>query len=321
MWSRSVDWQRVEDRLKDYWSRLPKAVRVLSGWSQSRRFSELTYVREELLGSYKARKYLTLLPWLKAQGFGRVRISGSSHSGNVVQLALLLRESGIEPVYVHEGRGGPPAGNSLLAQLAYGADFGAEDPKEVDFVIPEGGSHFSALAGSLGLAGSLVERALEARRWTEKIFIDSGTGFSAVALLMGLGYLGLRARVCIVSMTGQTEQDFRELATKFSDEHERLLGCAPKLAEFQVEIPSVGPSFGSVPAASLGEVQSFAKDEAILVDPIYTAKLSLFYRQNRNPKEPALMFVSGGVRELLCFQGPLRKWLELRNQKAPGPAP
>ena len=304
-----IDWLEVEQSLSHFWNSLPAEVRVLSQWTPSRRYPELTYVREELLGSYKARKYLSLIPWLREQGFERIRVAGSSHSGNVTQLGLLLRQNGMEPVYLMEGRGGPPAGNQLLSQLVYGSSF-KTDSGEVDFEIPEGGSHPAALAGSLGLAGSLVERALEQRTWTERIFMDSGTGFSAAALLLGLGFFQLPCRVTIVSMTGQSAEDIRSICNSVSGEYTRLFHRPPQLPEFEVAPPPVGPSFGSVPAASLAEVEAFAQREAVLVDPIYTAKLSLSYQQQRVAEQKALMFLSGGVRELLCFQGPLRKWLE-----------
>lgn len=307
---RSVSFsERIAHRLHEFWKALPGAVRLLSGQTPSRRFPELTYLREELLGSYKARKYLTLIPWLKEQGFQRVRVRGSSHSGNVTQLGLLLREHGIEPVYLMEGRGGPPAGNTLLSELVYGESFKDSSRDAVDYEIPEGGSCPPALAGSLGLAGSLVEKSLGENRWVEDLYIDAGTGFSAAALLMGLGYFGLPCRVFIVSMTGQTEEDILYQVACLGPEFERVLGEKPSLPSFSVHQPPAGPSFGSVPSASLAEVQEFARREAILVDPIYTAKLSLAYKELRDPGREARMFVSGGVRELLCFQGPLRKWL------------
>lgn len=300
----------LQKRLDQYWARLPEAVRVLSCWTPSKRFPELTYIREELLGSYKARKYLSLIPWLKSQEMRRVRISGSSHSGNVAQLALLLRAEEIEPFYVMEGRGGPDVGNALLAKLAYGSNFKVEQSEQDwDFTIPEGGSCPASLAGSLGLAGSLVERALEADRWGDKLYVDSGTGFSAVALLLGLGFFDWSNTVTIVSMTGQTRSEILAQIELLSTEFERLMGESPRIPEFVVCAPPVGPSFGSVPASSLAEVQRFAREESIFVDPIYTAKLSLAYQEMRKTDETALMFISGGARELLCFQGPLRKWL------------
>ena len=304
-----MDWRRLETRLKDFWSALPPSARLLSTWSRSRRFPELTYVREELVGSYKARKYLSLLPWLKDQGYRRVYVRGSSHSTNVAQLGLLLREHGVEPVYRMEGRGGPPAGNVLLNELIYGRGFKTADD-EADFEIPEGGSCPQALAGSLGLVGSLVERAIEAERWVEDIYVDSGTGFTAAALLLGLAYFQLPCRVLVVSMTGQNRGDIEALVESYRKQTQRLLSVALSLPEFEVHLPPAGPSFGSVPASSLAEVADFARREGILVDPIYSAKLSLFYRESRCLERSALLLVSGGARELLCFQGPLRRWLD-----------
>jgi 1-aminocyclopropane-1-carboxylate deaminase/D-cysteine desulfhydrase-like pyridoxal-dependent ACC family enzyme len=156
----------------------------------------------------------------------------------------------------------------------------------------------------------LVERAIETESWVEDIYVDSGTGFTAAALLLGLGFFQLPCRVLIVSMTGQNRSDINRLVETYRTEAERLLSVPVSPPEFEVHSPPVGPSFGSVPAASLAEVADFAQREGILVDPIYSAKLSLFYRQNRSAERNALMCVSGGARELLCFQGPLRKWLE-----------
>ena len=282
---------------------------MVAPWQGSHRFPELTYVREELTGSYKARKYISLLPWIVEQGFQRVRIQGSSHSGNVTQLALLLKERGIEPVYMLEGREGPPAGNVLLSKLILGDNYQATETPDVDWCIPEGGSCPAALAGSLGIAGSLIQQSLARRRWVEQVFIDSGTGFSAVSLLLGLGYFQLPCQVHIVSMTGQERAEFLQLVEQLTPEFRRLMQRLPGVPDFRVLHPPVGRSFGSVPSVALAEVQAFAQRESILVDPLYTAKLSLTYQQHRDPGCSAMMFVSGGVRELLVFQRPLREWL------------
>ncbi|MFA5507076.1 MAG: hypothetical protein WC314_04045 [Vulcanimicrobiota bacterium] len=304
----TFDWAGIRSRLDTFWAALPPEVRILSRWSQSRRFPEVTYLREELLGSYKARKYLSLLPWLEAQGHARVLVHGSTHSGNVTQLGLELRERGLEPFFRRGGRGGPPAGNLLLSQLVYGTNFDSAEPG-VDFEIPEGGSCPPALAGSLGLVGSLVEQALERKIWKPDIFIDSGTGFTAAALLSGLAYFELPCRVVVVSMTGQSKSELLEQLLAQRPEYERLLQRPASAVDFEVVPPPVGPSFGSLPTAALEEVAEFARWEGILVDPLYAAKLSLLYQSRRDPERPAFIFVSGGARELLCFQGPLRKWL------------
>lgn len=298
------------DRLARFWEALPSRARLFSSWLPSRRFAELTYVREDLVGSYKGRKYLSLLPWMVQQGFRRVRLRGSSHSSNVLHLSLLLKQVGLQPVYVLEGREGPPVGNGLLSRLALGEDFKGEDPREsFDWEVPEGGSCPAALAGSLGLVGSLMEGALSAGGGPFHIYIDSGTGFTAAALLLGLGFFGVDWPVTVVSMTRQEKGEIEALVACLHNEYERLFGEAPRPVEFQLVLPPTAQSFGSTNGAVFAEVQSLAREEGLLCDPLYAAKLSLTYRELRDPAVKSLMFVSGGERELLGFQKPLRDFL------------
>lgn len=297
-------------RLEKFWETLPPQARLLSSWQPSRRFSELTYVREELLGSFKARKYATLLPWLRTRGYRRILLKGSSHSSNVLGLALLLQQAGFEPHYVLEGREGPQVGNGLLSRLALGECFHSERPDlDFDWEIPEGASAPAALAGSLGLVGSLMENALSREEAEPDVYIDSGTGFTAAALLLGLGYFRLPWRVVVVSMTGQERAEFDDLLCSLGEEFGRLTGesiCPP---DWELTYPPVGRSFGSTSAAVFEEIRDVAQAEGILCDPLYAAKLSLTYRERRDARRPSLLIVSGGERELLGFQRPLRDWL------------
>jgi 1-aminocyclopropane-1-carboxylate deaminase len=302
----------MEDRLQQFWSKLPNS-RLLSPWQTSRRFPELTYVREDLVGSFKARKYLSLLPWLVQQKFSKVRLEGSSHSSNLLQLGLLLRQSGIEPVYTLEGREGPPVGNGLLNRLVLGKGYGVSSTDKADWTVPEGGNCTQSLAGSLGIAGSLVEQSLTGGSFPERVFVDSGTGFTAAALILGIGYFQLPCQLCVVSMTGQTRLQLDALIAEIAPEFEQLLGVPANPAPYRLEYPVIGPSFGSIPSGVFEEIHSFAQQEGILVDPLYTAKLSLAYQTLRYPIAPTLMFVSGGHRDLLGFQGPLQHWLSSRG--------
>ena len=298
------------DRLVDFWKALPPAARLFSVWQPSRRYPELTFVREDQLGSYKGRKYLSLLPWMVQQSFRRVRLRGSSHSSNVLHLSLLLKQLGIEPVYVLEGREGPPVGNGLLSRLVLGEEFRSEDPGEpFDWEVPEGGSCPAALAGSLGLVGSLMERALSAGGAPFHIYIDSGTGFTAAALLLGLGFFRVDWPVTVVSMTRQKRGEIEAIVASLHTEYERLFGEVPQPVDFQMMLPPTAQSFGSTNGAVFAEVRSLAQEEGLLCDPLYAAKLSLAYGESRDPAVRALMFVSGGERELLGFQRPLRDFL------------
>jgi len=236
---------------------------------------------------------------------------GSSHSSNIQRLALLLPQYAIEPSYVVEGREGPPVGNGLLSKLTLGSHYSSHpEPPDYDWIVPEGGSCPAALAGSLGIAGSVVQQALSLGHLPQDLYIDSGTGFTAAALLLGCGYFELNCEVHVVSMTGQTRAELDQTLDSLVPEYTRILKEPPRACDYTLHSPPIGRSFGSTPARVFEEVQAMAQLESVLVDPLYTAKLSLTYQELRNPERSALMFISGGVRDLLGFQGPLRKWLE-----------
>ncbi len=316
-----IDRGFLTQRLQQFWIRLPNS-RLLSPWQASRRFPELSYVREDLVGSYKNRKYLSLLPWIVQQGFRKVRLRGSSHSGNTTQLSLKLRQLGIEPVYSLEGREGPPVGNGLLNRLILGQGFDVAQADGSDWTVPEGSSCPQALEGSLGIVGSLIEQILANDKLPERVFVDAGTGFTAAALLLGLSYFALPSKVCVISMTGQLRLDLDRLIQSLRPEFERLMLESVNPESYRLEYPEHGQSFGSIPAGVFEEVQSFAQCEGILVDPLYTAKLSLCYQRMRYPIGFSVMFVSGGQSDLLGFQAPLQHWLKAHSPKAdPAPSP
>ncbi len=310
-------WSTLVARLETFWSALGPDTQIVSDWESSRRFPELTYAREDRVGSYKARKYKSLLPWILKSGFAKVRLRGSSQSSNLLELSLLLRQNGIEPSYVLEGREGPAIGNGLLSKLVLGRGFSLTETEDSASVwsVPEGGSCPQALAGSLGIAGSVVASALQHQRLPTDIYIDSGTGFTAVALLLGLGFFRLTCRVHIVSMTRQDRAEFVTLLEALTTEYQGLLKEPVQPLDFTVSHPPIGQSFGSTPGAVFEEVRAFAREEGLLVDPLYTAKLSLAYQGVRSENRSALMFVSGGARDLLGFQRPLRSWLENRERR------
>lgn len=263
------------------------------------------------MGNYKGRKYASLVPWIRKQGYQHVLLRGSSHSSNVVQLALRLGREGIRASYRLEGREGPPVGNGLLSRLILGNDFldSAESVK-VDWEVPEGGNCQASLAGSLGVAGSVVHNILDQRAIPRDLYIDSGTGFTAAALLLGLGFFELPVRVRVVTMTRQSSEDIQNLLDDLSSEYGRLFQAPPRPLDYEVLSPPVGRSYGSTPASVFAEIREMAQDESLLVDPLYTAKLSLAYKQCREIGRGAMMFVSGGQTELLGFQHPLAAWLD-----------
>lgn len=289
-----------------------------SPWQASQKHSQVFFVREDLTGGYKARKFRSLLPWIVEQNPSWVRLFGSSHSAFITELSLGLAQRGIACRYQLQGREGPPKGFGLLNRLILGSSFcdracengraGDVHSSQPPLDIAEGGECPASLPGVLemgyGLAQSIIEKA-----WLpQEIYIDAGTGLSAVGLLLALSQLRLPARLKIVSMSGQTQFQIQAKVQEFG---QYLRWRPEKIADFEVLSPPTARSFGSTNHTVFKEIQRMAQDEGILVDPVYSAKLTLTFEQVHQPQIPALVYIGGGARELLCFQDQLAGFLNL----------
>ena len=203
---------------------------VLPGW----------ICREDELGGYKARKYASLIPALR--GHTRVRLLGSSQSNNLLQLSLRLRQEGICPVYLQEGRPGPLRGNGLFSRIVLGQGYTKE---ACDLpCIPEGASCAESLPGALTMAASLAEN-LGVHGTPSTIFIEAGSGFSAAALVLGMAYLGLQIPVKVVWL-GDAVGDFTGVLSRWQDAATKLLGNLDVLPPCEIIRPSTARSFGAV---------------------------------------------------------------------------
>ena len=89
---------------------------------------------------------------------------------------------------------------------------------------------------------------------------------------------------------------------------EEMLGASWELPPWEVLRPPTARSFGAVNRTVLAEVARVAREEGLLIDPIYTAKLFLTARAYMD-KGPTLLFCGGGAFELSGFQGQLARYL------------
>lgn len=278
-------------RIDRLWG-LVSGPRLHSRWQKAHRLDGW-FCREDEVGGYKARKYASLIPALKSHA--RVRLLGSSQSNNLLQLALRLRQEGIQPVYIQEGRPGPLRGNGLLSRVVLGDGYGLNALA----CVPEGASCPESLPGALTIAASLAENIANHGEPT-CIFIEAGSGFSAAALILGMAYLGLEIPVKVVWL-GDATGDFARVLAQWRPVVDGLLGeplCEPA---WEVVRPPTARSFGAVNRKVLDEVVRLAQEEGLLVDPIYTAKLTLTARTY--PAPPAsLIYCGGGPFELCGFQ-------------------
>ncbi|MEW8013791.1 MAG: hypothetical protein AB2807_03075 [Candidatus Sedimenticola endophacoides] len=280
----------------------------------------------------KLRKYLSILPAIEARGIDRVVMIGSARSNNLVGLGQLLVERGVAVEAFIKRPGDPtPTGNLLFLRmllppeaiyLVAPEEWGAVNTRATAharrlnswggrvLVVPEGGDCREALPGILTLAGDLLRNEHESGIRFDDIWIDSGTGISAIGLLLGLRLHQPHPRRLHITLIAGDREAFMERYQRFEHWCATLHGGPlpdPGL-EPHFHRPASAASFGSVNACVLEETHRIAREAGILVDPVYSAKHLYTVRQQLRahpPNRPQLVIYGGGPLGLCGFQSRL----------------
>lgn len=297
-----------------------------------RSFAGNCYVkRDDELGfgisGTKVRKYSSFLPAFLSEKPQEAVIIGSAYSNHVLSLSQLLRENGVKPILFLLG---DPAcklqGNLLLTALvaelknihwvsrkkwveidaiaeAYANQRATEGVKAL--IVPKGANCASSLPGAMTLALDVLRNEQELGREFDHLFIDSGTGLTAAALLLAFALLGKKTFVHIVLAAGDKEEFINTLEQRKKDLEALLGNPVPSPTLFNLYFSSTAPSFGSVNAAVFDAIAAIAKEEGFLTDPVFTAKLFLEGKKvllEKNLQGNILFIHSGGGLGLTGFQ-------------------
>ena len=193
------------------------------------------------------------------------RVAGTYHADDVGN-ALLFDLMGADRVEV------VPAGTDLVAGLQRMAEE-AEAEGRKPYVIPGGGSNPLGSLGYVACAEETLQQAFEAGIAFDHWVCASGSGGTHAGLLAGLH--GTNAGIPLTGISVRAERAAQEekiwrLAQAVCD----LAGATSDVPEDRVVVrdDQVGPGY-SLPTTAMGEaVRAFARQEAILLDPVYTGK-------------------------------------------------
>jgi 1-aminocyclopropane-1-carboxylate deaminase len=178
-------------------------------------------------------------------------------------------------------------------------------------VLPEGGASVHSLPGALSLGLDLTEQSLSLGLDFREIWVDSGSGFTAQALILALGTILKNPPEVHVVLCAGTEEDFRlGLSERLEEARGALSSAAWQAAAFHCHKPILGASYGSTPAAVWQKISKEHQDQGILLDPLYTAKLMLTFEAHRDTsveaKGETLLIHSGGTLNNFGFRSGLR---------------
>lgn len=295
-----------------------------TGW-YTKRDDELSFG----ISGCKYRKYASLIPFLKKNKISKVALVGSAFSNHLVGILQLLHENKIDyHLFLHQTREKNLKGNHLfiylLSDTAKRTYLNKDQWKNKDtlipslidqntYYIPEGGLCLPALFGALTIACDVIVNQNSLNVIFDHIFIDAGSGLSAIGLLLSLGILKEQKHVHIVQ-TYYNTASFTSNLNLYKTHLEKLLDASITLPTFDLYPSFIGKSFGSTPEGVFDGMLSLAKTQGIFTDPIYTAKLFITAKEiakKKNLLGNKLIIHSGGGLALTGFLDQIKKHLEL----------
>ena len=311
----------------------------------SRRLGVELYVkRDDLTGllesGNKVRKLEFLVGEALQQGADTLVTRGTPDSNGCRAVAAVAARLGLRAVLAIQGeRPAAADGNLLLARLLgaetrYHPDLGPDlrpdlGPALADaatealaaevrarggrpYVIPESGAGELGALGYIECAVELSEQIHHGAPRFDTIVITAGSGGSHAGLLMGKQLAGLPGEIVGVPVTAPAER-VREAIV-------RTVGTAIQRFGFAIEVPKaihlLDGYQGAGPAAAtdeeLGLIVRLAREEGLLLDPVYTAKgfRGLVETLARDPKalgQRVCFIHTGGLFGLFPFRDRLSR--------------
>lgn len=279
------------------------------------------------LGGNKTRKLEYLMAEAVAEGADVVVTVGAAQSNHCRQTAAAAAKVGLRCVLVLDpSEHNEPQGNLLLDHLL-GAEVqlrepGAQPPLEDalleaadaerraghrPYVVPLGGS---SGVGAIGYVAAVLELAGQLRSMgvsADRLYLSSGSGGTQAGLILGKSIFGSTYDVVGVS-PGRCAADVRERCVLAADDGARLLGLdrAFTIDAFTVLDEFVGAGYGATTEASLEAIRLFAQTEALILDPVYTAKAAAamidHIRRGSIGKDETVLFLhTGGTPSLFAY--------------------
>ncbi|GGU79760.1 D-cysteine desulfhydrase family protein [Lentzea flava] len=160
--------------------------------------------------------------------------------------------------------------------------------------LPVGGSNGLGTLGYVAAAVELVGQLTERGIGNATIVVPQGSGATAAGIALGTELLGWPGAVHAASVSHTAGEARQELAQLAGDAAELLGTGKPELGHVTVTDDTVGPGYG-VPTEDMWKVlKLFAETEGVILDPVYTGKAAVKFRELAPASDVPVVFLHTG---------------------------
>lgn len=297
--------------------------------SVSKRYGRDVYIKRDdlcgvALGGNKVRKLEFLLAQAKADGCDTVFTTGGVQSNHAALTAACAARLGMKAVLVLKGREtGERRGNLVLDDL-YGAEVHMVDAESYEEIygevrrrsaelaaqghkgclIPLGGSTPLGSVGYVNCVREFTVQAMAAGVRIDHIVSATGSGGTTAGLLLGARLFQPGAKVTGVAVSGDP---FDKIVPELAAGAAEILDCASagNPGDFEM-VENVGAGYAVPNPQDTSYIRALARDEGILLDPVYTgkaySKLCQMLESGNLSGDGAVVFVhTGGAAALFAM--------------------
>ena len=275
-------------------------------------------------GGNKTRKLELLLGEALAQGADTLITAGAAQSNHCRQTAAAAARLGLGCRLVLAGDPPPAPRGNLLLDLLLGAELiwapRAERQAALEqvaararaaglrpYVIPYGGS---SPTGAAAYARALRE-LLDQQPAFDRVVFATSSGGTQAGLAAGARLEGFAGRLTGISVD-QPAPALSARVAELAAATAALLGRPEAFAAGDIEVQDayLGGGYGVVGALEREALQQFARQEGLLLDPVYTARaaggmLDLVRRGRITPGDRVLFWHTGGTPALFAYESDL----------------
>lgn len=213
---------------------------------------------------------------------------------------LLFRLLGAEQIRV------VPGGTDLMGAMQEMADEVREQGRTA-YIVPGGGSNALGALGYVSCAEEILEQSFQMALPIDHVICASGSGGTHAGLVAG--FYGNQSNVPVTGISVRAEKSAQE------DKLHALANAVTALAGGTLEVPReaitvrddfVGPGYSLPTPEMTAAIQTFARLEGILLDPVYTGKTAAgligLVREGAFEPESKVLFVhTGGSPALYAY--------------------